>query len=81
MRKIFFVLFFLSFHFAYAGTGSAKDVVFFYILIIISLAAILGAWLLGTYIRRIIRKHKQKSADQPGGEAEKNDTESQDLNM
>jgi hypothetical protein len=60
MRKILLILFLLSFHFAYAGTGSANDEIHFILVIIAILLFILAILYSIDFIRRLIKEHKEK---------------------
>jgi hypothetical protein len=60
MKKLLLIPFSISFHFAYAGTGSANDVILFYLVIAAVLAFILGVYFLIVFIRRIIKKRREK---------------------
>jgi hypothetical protein len=60
MKKILLIPFLLSFHFAYAGTGSASDTILFYLAIISVLLFILAVLYSITFIRRIIKECREK---------------------
>ena len=64
MKKILLILFLLSFHFAYAGTGSANDEILFLLVIIAILLFILAVLYSTSFIRRIIKERKQKKITQ-----------------
>jgi|WetSurMetagenome_2_1015567.scaffolds.fasta_scaffold1697104_1 hypothetical protein len=60
MKKILLIPFLLSFHFAFAGTGSANDEIYFLLVIIAILLCILAVLYTIDFIRRIIKERKEK---------------------
>ncbi len=72
MKKFLLIPFLISFHFAYAGTGSANDVMLFYLAIIAVMSFILVVLYSINFIRRIIKERKEKKithhADKANGE-------------
>jgi hypothetical protein len=60
MKKILFILFLLSFNFAYAGTGSGNDEYLFILSIIAIMLSILAVLYSIDFIRRIIKERKEK---------------------
>lgn len=62
MKKFFFLVFLLSFHFADAGTGSGRDEIFFILSIIAVLLFILAVLYSVDFIRRIIKERRAKKA-------------------
>jgi hypothetical protein len=60
MKSFLLILFLLSFHFAFAGTGSANDEIFFILVIIAILSFILAVLYSIDFIRRIIKERKEK---------------------
>lgn len=60
MKKILLILFLLSFHFAYAGTGSGNDEILFILSIIAVLLFILAVLYTIDFIKRIIKERKNR---------------------
>jgi NADH:ubiquinone oxidoreductase subunit 2 (subunit N) len=60
MKKILLIPFLLSFHFAYAGTGSGNDETLFILSIIAVMLSILAVLYSIDFIRRIIKERKEK---------------------
>jgi hypothetical protein len=60
MKKFLLILFLLSFHFAYAGTGSGNDETLFILSIIAVMLSILAVLYSIDFIRRIIKERKEK---------------------
>ena len=60
MKKILLIPFFLSFHFSYAGTGSAKDEFVFILSIIAVMLFVLAVHYSIDFIRKIIKERKEK---------------------
>ena len=69
MKKILLIPFLLSFHFAYAGTGSANDEILFILTIIAVLLFILAVLYSIDFIRRIIKERKEKKINHPADKA------------
>ena len=65
MKKVLLIPFLLSFNLAYAGTGSANDVIEFYLSIIAILLFIVAVLYTITFIRRIIKERKEKKITPP----------------
>jgi hypothetical protein len=65
MKKILLIPFLLSFHFAYAGTGSGNDAVLFYLAVIALMSFILAVLYSINFIRKIIKEHKEKKITHP----------------
>jgi 4-hydroxybenzoate polyprenyltransferase len=63
-KKILVTMFLLLFHLAYAGTGSAKDVIFFYLVIIGILAIPVVIYFMVDFIRKILKKRREKKVSQ-----------------
>jgi len=64
MKKLLLIPFLLSFHFAYAGTGSANDGMLFILSIVGILSFILAVLYSIDYIRRIVKECKEKKIAQ-----------------
>jgi hypothetical protein len=64
MKKILVIPLLLSFHFAYAGTGSANDEILFMLVIIAILLFILAVLYSIDFIRKIIKEHRDKKTSQ-----------------
>jgi len=79
MKKIFLILFLLAFHFAYAGTGSANDVIFFYLVIIALMSFILAVLYSIDFIRRIMKERREKKTTQADDKADNNNNETQEI--
>jgi hypothetical protein len=60
MKKILLIPFLLSFHYAYAGTGSGNDETLFILSIIAVMLFILAVLYSIDFIRRIIKERKEK---------------------
>ncbi len=60
MKKILVIPFLLSFHFAYAGTGSANDEMLFLLVICAFLLFILAVISSVEFITKMIKHHKEK---------------------
>jgi len=60
MKKILLIPFLLSFHFAYAGTGSANDEMLFLLVICAFLLLILALITSVEFITRMIKHHREK---------------------
>jgi hypothetical protein len=60
MKKLLLIPFLLSFYFSYAGTGSGNDAVLFYLAIIALMSFILAVLYTISFIKRIIKEHKEK---------------------
>jgi hypothetical protein len=63
-KKILVTVFLLLFHLAYAGTGSAKDVIFFYLVIIGILAIPVAIYFMVDLTRKIVKKRREKKVSQ-----------------
>jgi hypothetical protein len=73
-RKILVTVFLLLFHLAFAGTGSAKDVIFFYLVIIGILAIPVAIYFMVDLTRKIVKKRREKNITQTNdGNDDKND--------
>jgi len=62
MKKILLIPFLLSFHFAYAGTGSGSDEILFILSIIAIMSIILAVLYTIDFIKRIIKERKNRKA-------------------
>jgi hypothetical protein len=60
MKKILLIPFLLSFHFAYAGTGGARDEIQFLLVILAVLLLIYAVLYLIDFVSKIIKQHKEK---------------------
>jgi len=60
MKKILLIPFLLTFYFAFAGTGGAKDENLFILSIIAVMLSILAVLYSIDFIRRIIKERKEK---------------------
>jgi hypothetical protein len=69
MKKILLFPFLLSFHFAYAGTGSANDEILFLLVIIAVLLFILAVLYSIDFIRKIIKERREKKITHLADEA------------
>jgi hypothetical protein len=65
MKKILLIPFLLSFHFAYAGTGSANDEILFILSIIAVMSFVLASLYSIDFIRRIIKERREKKISYP----------------
>ena len=60
MKKFLLIPLLFSFHFAFAGTGGAKDENLVILSIIAVIASVLAVLYAIEFTRRIIKKHKEK---------------------
>jgi hypothetical protein len=77
-RKILVTMFLFLFHPAFAGTGSAKDVIFFYLVIIGVLAIPVAIYFMVDLTRKILKKRREKKTNQTFDSTDNTD-ESQEL--
>ncbi len=77
MKKFLVIPFLLSCHLAFAGTGSAKDVILLYLVILLILASVLGVYFLIDFIRKIMKKRREKERVQPDDHADDDECQSE----